>query len=99
MSTADILIASVVKSIGKRDFLKTVEKMYTNRNQSPLKPRVKVSVPADSQCLARKKGDRTGIKAGKHVLYDAVRCGRREVDDTHLSVSYTHLTLPTKRIV
>jgi len=90
MSTAEILIASAVKTVGKREFLKTVEKMYTMAKQAPLKPRTKVSVPADVQCLARKKGDRTGIKAGKHVLYDAVRCERREVDGTHLCAVHTN---------
>ena len=92
MSTAEILIASVIKSVGKRVFLKTVSKMFKNTEKPATKERVKQVVPAECMCVARKKGERTGIKAGKHVLYDAVRCGRREVDsETHLCAVHTNV--------
>jgi hypothetical protein len=91
MSTAEILIASAVKTVGKRAFLKAVEKMY--KTESRVKG--KSSVPAELQCLARKKGDRTGIKAGKHVLYDAVRCPRKELDDSHLCAVHTNMVKRT----
>jgi hypothetical protein len=93
MSTAEILIASVIKSVGKRVFLKTVEQMCKHQEKSsPAGQRVKEAVPANCMCVARKKGDRTGIKAGKHVLYDAVRCERREVDsETHLCAVHTNM--------
>lgn len=93
MSTAEILIGSVIKSVGKRVFLKTVEQMCKHQEKAaPAVQRVKQSVPADCMCIARKKGDRTGIKAGKHVLYDAVRCERREVDsETHLCAVHTNM--------
>jgi hypothetical protein len=92
MSTAEILIASVIKSVGKRVFLKTVSKMFKNTEKPSTKERVKQVVPAECMCVARKKGERTGIKAGKHVLYDAVRCGRREIDsETHLCAVHTNV--------
>lgn len=94
MSTAEILIASVIKSVGKRVFLKTVSKMFKNTEKTSTKERVKQVVPAECMCVARKKGERTGIKAGKHVLYDAVRCGRREVDsETHLCAVHTNVMI------
>ena len=93
MSTAEILIASVIKSVGKRVFLKTVEQMTKHHEKSsPTLQRVKQAVPAECMCVARKKGERTGIKAGKHVLYDAVRCERKEVDsETHLCAVHTNM--------
>jgi hypothetical protein len=93
MSTAEILIASVIKSVGKRVFLKTVDKMFKNTERvSQTKERVKAVVPAECMCVARKKGERTGIKAGKHVLYDAVRCGRKEVStENHLCAVHTNM--------
>jgi hypothetical protein len=93
MSTAEILIASVIKSVGKRVFLKTVEQMCKHPEKTtPVAERVKQSVPAECMCMARKKGERTGIKAGKHVLYDAVRCERKEVDPaTHLCAVHTNM--------
>jgi len=94
MSTAEILIASVIKSVGKRTFLKTVEEMSkrSEKNTNATQPRVKRVVPAELQCIARKKGERTGIKAGKYVLYDAVRCNRKEVDSsTHFCAVHTNM--------
>lgn len=90
MSTAEILIASAVKTVGKRTFLKTVEQMFSHveRKESS---REKRSVPAEVQCMARKKGERTGIKAGKHVLYDAIRCPRKELDENHLCAVHTNM--------
>jgi len=98
MSTAEILIASVIKSIGKRQFLKEAEKVSLTAGKSNANangnananPRVKLPVPAEIQCIARKKGDKTGIKAGKHVLYDSIRCPRKESSDTHLCVVHTN---------
>ncbi len=96
MSTAEILIASVIKSIGKRQFLKEVEKMSLTTSKSNANananPRVKLPVPAEVQCIARKKGDKTGIKAGKHVLYDSIRCPRKEASsDTHICVVHANM--------
>ena len=76
MSTAEILIASVLKSVGKREFLKTVNTMF-NRKEKLATQRVPRVVPDEEMCVARKKGDPTGIKVGKHMLYHPVRCGRR----------------------
>lgn len=93
MSTAEILIASAIKTVGKRVFLKTVNKMFAQEGKVVrAKGRNHASVPEEVMCVARKKGDRTGIKAGKHVLYEAVRCGRKEVSsDTHLCAVHTNM--------
>lgn len=93
MSTAEILIASAIKTVGKRVFMKTVEKMCKHPEKSvSMGQTVKEAVPAEFMCVARKKGERTGIKAGKHVLYDAIRCERKEFDSqTHLCAVHTNM--------
>jgi hypothetical protein len=95
MSNAEILIASAIKSVGKRVFMKTVEKMFKHPEKSvSMVHTLKEVVPAEYMCVARKKGERTGIKAGKHVLYDAVRCERREIDShSHLCAVHTNMVL------
>ena len=80
-SPADILILSAVKTVGKREFLKTVERIFKT---TEVKERHKKSVGDGEQCEARVKGDRTGMKVGRYVLFDSCRCPRREVNDTHL---------------
>ena len=96
---AEILISSVVRSIGKREFLKTVEKMFSLSNKisstkvvaSQRKPRTKQEVPAELQCVARVKGARTGIKIGRFVLFESSRCDRKEVDgSSHLCAIHTN---------
>jgi len=79
LTVADILINSAVKTVGKREFLKTVEKLF-GKKESDKEIRVKADVPADEKCEARMKGERTGIKVGRYVLFDAVRCQRKGVD-------------------
>jgi len=74
-TVAEVLVNSAVKTVGKREFLKTVEKLYGKKE----KERVKADVPADEKCLARMKGERTGVKVGRYVLFDAIRCDRKEV--------------------
>jgi len=83
---AEILVLSAVKSVGKREFLKTVDTLFNVRKPLGEKQeRKKAEVPADKQCSARVKGDRTGLKAGRHVLFEATRCPRHELSsDTHL---------------
>ena len=51
--------------------------------------RTKADVPSDEKCLARMKGDRTGIKVGRYVLFDAVRCDRKGVD-SHLCAIHSN---------
>ena len=80
-STAELLVNAAVKSVGKREFLKTIEKMYGIKKNSSEKVRHKSSVPADSRCVARVKGDRTGMKVGRYVLFDNVRCDRKAIHD------------------
>lgn len=94
---AEILISSVVRSVGKREFLKTVEKMFGNKTATKVggarKPRTKQEVNAEEQCVARVKGGRTGIKIGRFVLFESARCDRKEVDgSTHLCAIHTNQT-------
>ena len=79
-STAELLIHAAVKSVGKREFLKTIEKMFGIKKNSCEKVRHKSNVPADSRCVARMKGDRTGMKVGRYVLFDNVRCDRKGIN-------------------
>jgi hypothetical protein len=91
---AEILILSAVKSVGKREFLKTVDLLFNARKPVGEKQeRKKSEVPADKQCAARVKGDRTGLKAGRHVLFEATRCARHELaSDNHLCPIHTNQT-------
>jgi len=75
---AEILIQATVKSVGKREFLKTVEKLYGEKKDKT--QRSKTDVPADVKCIARVKGDRTGMKVGRYVIFDVARCDRKEID-------------------
>ncbi len=85
LSASELLVNATVKLVGKREFLKTVEKLYGIKKSVVEKPRNKTDVPAGEQCLARCKGDRTGVKAGRYVLFDNVRCARKEVNaEEHL---------------
>ena len=85
---SDVLVNAAVKAVGKREFLKSVEKLYGVKE----KLRVKSDVPADSQCLARCKGDRTGLKVGRYVLFDNVRCVRKEIGMDHLCAIHSNQT-------
>ena len=82
-SVAEILINSAIKTVGKREFLKTVEKIFGSKQTKA--SRTKTSVNEGTQCQARVKGERTGLKIGRHVLFEQARCDRNETDtDTHL---------------
>jgi hypothetical protein len=77
-SPAEILIQSAVKTVGKREFLKTVERLFPT--PVAVKRLPKEPVQGAGGCQARVKGERTGIKAGRHVLFDAQRCPRASVE-------------------
>jgi hypothetical protein len=76
-TAAESLVECVIKSLGKKVFLKAVEKVCGNLKGSKRKTRSKHTIPAEHQCCARIRGERTGIKAGKFVLYDNVKCARK----------------------
>jgi hypothetical protein len=85
----DILIQSAVKTVGKREFLKGVERAFgtnqTNNSASSTSQRKKREVhevKQDEQCCARVKGPRTGIKIGRYVLFEQARCSRKQIDGT-----------------
>ena len=75
---AEVLVNASVKTVGKREFLKAVEKVLGNKREKDL--RIKTEVPSDEKCLARIKGERIGIKVGRHVLFDTGRCERKGGD-------------------
>lgn len=77
-TSAEILIESAVKTVGKREFLRTVEKLYSPKKIVRM---LKESAPVETQCVARVKGERTGIKAGRFVLFEAARCSREAAKD------------------
>jgi hypothetical protein len=90
-SPAEVLIMSAVKTVGKREFLKTVERIFQTNQRPTQAKRQKTEVAVEEQCLARVKGDRTGIKVGRFVLFDAKRCPRHEVStETHLCAIHTN---------
>jgi len=90
-SPAEVLIMSAVKTVGKREFLKTVERLFETKQKSVSAPREKFAVSAEEQCVARVKGDRTGLKVGRYVLFDAKRCCRHEVStESHLCAIHTN---------
>jgi hypothetical protein len=79
-STAELLVNAAVKSVGKREFLKTIEKIFGIKKNTSEKVRHKSNVPADYRCVARMKGDRTGMKVGRYVLFDNMRCERKGIN-------------------
>ena len=89
VNTAEILILSAVKTVGKRDFLKNVERLFKMQVKEK---RQKIAVDDSQQCVARVKGDRTGIKVGRYVLFDSVRCNRCQVDDGMCAIHKNQVT-------
>jgi len=79
-STSELLINAAVKSVGKREFLKTIDKMFGIKKVAHDKVRHKSNVPADCRCVARVKGDRTGLKVGRYVIFDNLRCERKGIN-------------------
>lgn len=89
---AEILIQSVVKTVGKREFLKTVEKMFENlKIKTKNRTQSEVKISPETQCEARVKGERTGIKIGRFVQFEQERCNRAEIDSiSHLCAIHTN---------
>lgn len=86
---ADVLILSAVKTLGKREFLKSVERLF--KSQPVREKQDKAEVVATEQCIARVKGDRTGLKVGRYVIFDNCRCQRGEVSsESHLCAIHTN---------
>jgi hypothetical protein len=92
-SKAKILVDFVLQSVGKRQFLKVIEEMFglSASTAQVKKERKKSEVTAGEQCVARVKGVRTGLKVGRHVLFEAQRCEKREKDSSnHLCAVHTN---------
>ena len=92
-TVAETLIMSAVKTVGKREFLRTVERLFgSGEAKAPeLKMRKKTQVHSAEQCVARVKGERTGMKVGRFVLFDAQRCERQQISaDSHLCPIHTN---------
>ncbi len=68
-TVAEILHESALKTVGKRELLKSFQKLFEKEKQ-------KQRQPIQKQCQARVKGDRTGVKVGRYVLFDNQQCCR-----------------------
>ncbi len=88
---AEILIELAVRSVGKREFLKTVERLFKTNSSKSHEKRVKTPAAVENPCVARVKGPRTGLKFGRHVMFESARCCRNEIDaQTHLCAIHTN---------
>ena len=86
---AEILILSAIKTVGKREFLKTVERIFRKEKKESVKQTKQILQKI--QCEARVKGERTGIKIGRHVQFEQARCDREEIDYiSHLCAIHTN---------
>lgn len=86
---AEVLITSAVKTVGKRDFLRTVNRLFGLDKDKKVRQKSEVSI--ENLCEARVKGDRTGLKVGRYVLFEPLRCNRREASThTHLCPIHTN---------
>jgi hypothetical protein len=86
---AEILIQSAIKTVGKREFIKTVERIFRKEKKETIR---QSTIPSQEiQCEARVKGERTGIKIGRFVQFEQARCHRPEIDSsTHLCAIHTN---------
>lgn len=88
---AEILIQSVMKTVGKREFLKTVESLFPTKASKARKAYVRRTAPSqDNQCVARVKGARTG-KDGRRVQYAAEQCPRHKHEDGLCKVHHNQM--------
>lgn len=86
---AEILILSAIKTVGKREFLKTVQQLFRKDKKESIKQTKQAA--QEVQCEARVKGERTGIKIGRHVQFEQARCPRAEIDtSSHLCAIHTN---------
>lgn len=88
---AEVLVNASIKTVGKREFLKAVEKVLGNK-KSEKDVRQKTEVPSDEKCIARVKGERTGIKVGRHVLFDSLCCDRKGLDNKLCAIHLNQMT-------
>jgi len=91
LSVADVLLQSAMKVVGKRELLKAVEKLF-DMKKSVGKSRKKSEVPVDEMCAARVKGDRTGMKVGRYVLFESLQCGRKGHDGRLCAIHSNQVT-------
>jgi hypothetical protein len=92
LTPADILIQSVMKTIGKREFLKTVERLFPTKVAKERKAYSRRPLASDEeQCSARVKGDRTG-KNGRRVQYTVAQCTRHKNDGGLCKVHQNQMT-------
>jgi hypothetical protein len=88
---AEILIQSIIKTIGKREFLKTVEHLFPTKAMKTRKAYVRRTAPSqEDQCVARVKGERTG-KNGRRVQYMAAQCPRHKHEEGLCKVHHNQL--------
>lgn len=94
-TVAQVLIASAVKVVGKREFLKTVESMFgfsrkekqsnivQGKEKKARKPRTLKAVANENRCCARVKGEVSAV-VGKRHFFESAQCTRSHVDSSDL---------------
>jgi hypothetical protein len=91
ITPAEILIQSVMKTIGKREFLKTVERLFPTKASKVRKAYVRREAPTEeNQCVARVKGERTG-KNGRRVQYLEAQCARHKFQEDLCKVHHNQV--------
>lgn len=91
LTPADILVQSVIKTTGKREFLKAVERLFPTKAAKARKAYVRRDAPSqENQCVARVKGARTG-KDGRRVQYTAEQCPRHKHEDGLCKVHHNQM--------
>lgn len=88
-TAAELLVSSVVKMVGKREFLKTVERLFPTKGGQVKERKLSTRRPPpteEQQCCATVKGARTGAKQGRNVLYYKAKCPRHKNGDDVLCV-------------
>ena len=96
-TVAQVLIASAVKVVGKREFLKTVETMFGfsfsrkekqsnivhGKEKKARKPRTLKAVADENRCFGRVKGEVSAV-VGKRHFFESAQCTRSHVDSSDL---------------
>jgi hypothetical protein len=88
-TASELLVSSVVKMVGKREFLKTVERLFPTKCSNVKVRKMSTRRPPpteEEQCCAMVKGARTGVKNGRNVLYYKAKCPRHKNGDDGLCI-------------
>jgi hypothetical protein len=95
-TASELLVSSIIKMVGKREFLKTVERLFPTKS-GQVKGERKVSTrrpppTEEQQCCAMVKGQRTGAKMGRNVLYFKAKCPRHKSGEGDVCIIHKNHT-------